>query len=258
MQIDWWTFIAQIINLIILLFLLRKFLYKPVLKAVEARQKVIADELQHAAEERQKAAVLTKEFERKTCQIERQKQKILAAAHTEAEKLSEQFSAAAHEEYQQQRQEWQQKLLKEKKAFEVAMQNSLVEHFTIFAENALQQMADTNLNTMIVNRFKTKIQNLSADEKNILHNSLSSSEKIEIQSSHELDKQTYRELLLFLIEQLSLSTNTVFYITIKPELICGLALQAGEQLISWNFAGYLQEFKQQTDAEMQQLLKRSA
>lgn len=258
MQIDWWTFIAQIINLIILLFLLRKFLYKPVLKAVEARQKVIADELQHAADERQKAAALTKEFERKTCQIERQKQKILAAAHTEAEKLSAQFSAAAHEEYQQQRQEWQQKLLKEKKSFELSMQNSLVEHFTMFAENALQQMANTDLNTLVINRFKTKIQNLSADEKAILHSSLISSGKIEIQSAYELDKETYRELLLFLIEQLSLPATTVFYITVKPELICGLALQSGEQLISWNFAGYLQEFKQQTDAEMQQLLKRSA
>ena len=70
MQIDWWTFAAQIINLIILLFLLRKFLYIPVLKAVDARQKLIADELRKAADEHKKAARLTRECERRTAEIE--------------------------------------------------------------------------------------------------------------------------------------------------------------------------------------------
>ena len=38
MGIDLFTLIAQIINLVILLYLLRRFLYIPVLKAVEQRQ----------------------------------------------------------------------------------------------------------------------------------------------------------------------------------------------------------------------------
>ena len=258
MQIDWWTFIAQIINLVILLFLLRKFLYKPVLKVVEARQKTIADELNQAATERQKAARLTKEFERKTEQIERQKQEVLAAAHKEAEELTNQLTAQAHAEYQHERQSWQQKLRKEQKTFDLAVQNSVAENFTLFAEQALQQMADTNLNTMIVNCFKKKIQNMSEPEKTALHEALKSTAKIEIQTAQSLSSKECQDVQDLLIKELSLPSNTAFGVVIHPELICGIAIQAGEKLVSWNLSGYLQDFKQQTDAQMQQLLKKGA
>ena len=41
MSIDLFTFFAQIFNLLLLLYLLRRFLYLPVLKAVDERQKFI-------------------------------------------------------------------------------------------------------------------------------------------------------------------------------------------------------------------------
>ena len=45
MQIDWFTVAAQTINFLVLMWLLKRFLYKPILNAIAAREKNIADQL---------------------------------------------------------------------------------------------------------------------------------------------------------------------------------------------------------------------
>ena len=42
MLIDWFTVIAQVVNFLILVWLLKRFLYRPILDAIDAREKRIA------------------------------------------------------------------------------------------------------------------------------------------------------------------------------------------------------------------------
>ena len=55
MLIDWFTVIAQIINFLVLLLLLRRFLYKPILNAMEERERKVAERLESARQERVRA-----------------------------------------------------------------------------------------------------------------------------------------------------------------------------------------------------------
>ncbi len=48
MQIDWLTVIAQIVNFLILVWLLKRFLYQPVINAMDQREQRIAERLQKA------------------------------------------------------------------------------------------------------------------------------------------------------------------------------------------------------------------
>ena len=52
MQIDWFTFSAQIINFLVLVWLLKKFLYKPVLAAMEKRKAALVARHQEAEEQK--------------------------------------------------------------------------------------------------------------------------------------------------------------------------------------------------------------
>ena len=52
MLIDWFTVGAQAVNFLVLVWLLRRFLYRPILKAIDAREKRIADQLADAAKKR--------------------------------------------------------------------------------------------------------------------------------------------------------------------------------------------------------------
>jgi F-type H+-transporting ATPase subunit b len=55
MLIDWFTVIAQIINFLILVYLLKRFLYKPILNAIDEREKRIASQLEDAAKQKAEA-----------------------------------------------------------------------------------------------------------------------------------------------------------------------------------------------------------
>ena len=48
MLIDWFTVGAQVVNFLVLMWLLKHFLYKPVLDAIDAREQRIAKQLEQA------------------------------------------------------------------------------------------------------------------------------------------------------------------------------------------------------------------
>ena len=75
MLIDWFTVGAQALNFIILVWLLRRFLYKPILNAVDAREKLIARELADAEGKKAEAQKERDAFEHKNEEFNRQDRK---------------------------------------------------------------------------------------------------------------------------------------------------------------------------------------
>ncbi|MDP3732926.1 MAG: F0F1 ATP synthase subunit B [Candidatus Daviesbacteria bacterium] len=67
---------AQVVNFLILLFILKKFLYKPILKVLEERKRKIEESLKNA-----------EEIEKKLQLTEDEKEKILAKTSQEAQRL---------------------------------------------------------------------------------------------------------------------------------------------------------------------------
>src|ERR1700722_16018369 len=84
MLIDWFTAGAQAVNFLILVWLLKRFLYKPVLAAIDAREKKIADELQHAAAAQSQAQKERDDLRAQTESLQGQREQLLAAAVADA------------------------------------------------------------------------------------------------------------------------------------------------------------------------------
>ncbi len=257
MQIDWWTFIAQIINLVILLFLLRRFLYLPVLKAVEARQKLIKGELKKAADAHREAERISADYQKQIKKIESRRQEILQQTQIEAENLRSKLTAAAEEQYKKSQAEWQRRLVAEQKTLNAAIQQLIVEHFIGFSNKALRQMADISLNNLVIERFMHELQSLSAARQKQLAADFKHKKVLTVQTAPELEAQQQQKVGEFLLRQLQLPPTTRIDFTLNPDLICGIAVQSEEQAISWNLADYLQEFKQKMSKEMLNLIKES-
>ncbi|MBQ8481927.1 MAG: F0F1 ATP synthase subunit delta [Alphaproteobacteria bacterium] len=256
MSIDWFTLIAQIFNLLILLFLLRKFLYLPVLKAVETRQKFIEDELEKAAQSRIKAEKAEKLCLQKAQKIEREKQKVLADVHREAEKLAVDLREQAEKQYRQSKQEWKAHLLSEQKNFNTALQVLVAEHFSRFAEKALRQMANLDLNEWIIKQFMQKIENLPNEEKNRLKENLQSQQAVSLQSARELSPEFKKQIENFLRQECNVTDKVKLNYKINNDLVGGIVLRSGEYMIEWSLNGYLQEFKQTMTKEVSLLINR--
>jgi F-type H+-transporting ATPase subunit b len=82
MNFDWTTFLLELFNFFILLWILRRFLYRPVLEVIQARQRKIEDQLRGAEQARAEARTTQEACEQRLAAWEKEK----AKAHTELEK----------------------------------------------------------------------------------------------------------------------------------------------------------------------------
>ena len=127
MLINWFTVFAQAVNFLILVWLLKRFLYKPILHAIDEREKGIAtqlaqaeakvaeaqkerDDFQHKNEvfDQQRAALLTKA----TDEAKAERQRLLDEARKDADALRAKRQAALQSEQRNLNQEiirWTQK-----------------------------------------------------------------------------------------------------------------------------------------------------
>ena len=84
MLIDWFTVGAQALNFIILVWLLKRFLYKPILNAVDAREKRIAAELADADAKKAEAQKERDDYQHKNEEFDQQRAALLSKATDEA------------------------------------------------------------------------------------------------------------------------------------------------------------------------------
>src|SRR5664279_4341700 len=99
MLIDWFTVGAQTLNFLILVWLMRRYLYKPILHAIDTREKRIATELADADAKEAEARKERDEFQRKNEDLDHQRAELLRKAtddaNTERQRLLSEARQAA-------------------------------------------------------------------------------------------------------------------------------------------------------------------
>jgi F-type H+-transporting ATPase subunit b len=98
MTIDWWTLGIQAVNVLILIWLLARFFWRPVAVMIEQRQAAAQQMLTEAETKRGEAANAVAEIERTRAGFEREREAIIAAAHETAERACKELLAAAAKE----------------------------------------------------------------------------------------------------------------------------------------------------------------
>ena len=124
MRIDWWTLALQTANVLILIWLLARFLFRPVADIVARRQdeanKVLAD----AAEVQRQADEARAHLERANANIMAGRDKVIAEAHSAAESERLALLARTNEELTKLRAEADTAILRDR----IAMEKALIEH----------------------------------------------------------------------------------------------------------------------------------
>jgi hypothetical protein len=84
MLIDWFTVGAQVVNFLILVWLLKRFLYKPILHAIDERERRIAKELADADTRKTEAEKERDKFQKRNDEFDEQREELLSKAKGEA------------------------------------------------------------------------------------------------------------------------------------------------------------------------------
>lgn len=251
MQIDLFTLVAQIINFIILLVLLRIFLYKPVVNAMNAREEKIASRLREAEEKRQQAEEEAQKYQQQRREIDEERDRVLAEARKKADERRDELMQQAREEVDERREEWHQAIRHEKDRFLRDLQQRAESQIIHVMRQALNDLADAELENQMVQLFLHRLDDKSDDIASALE---TDDRQLTISSSFEMPDDRREQIASALREHIDFESSPHF--DRDSELVCGIALRTGDYRIGWNLKQYLEamerDLRHSIDDEIQQ------
>lgn len=238
MLIDWFTVGAQAINFLILVWLLKRFLYKPILHAIDEREKRIAAELANADEQKAAAQQEREEFQHKNEEFEQQRAALLSKVtdevKVERQRLLDEARAAAdalRAKRQDALQQEQQSLNDE------ITRRTQAEVFAI-ARKTLTDLSGTSFDERASEVFTRRLRELDGDEKDHLATALkASSEPVLVRSAFELPAEQRMAIEHALHETFSAEIQIRF--ETAPQVIGGIELTTNGRKVAWSIADYL-------------------
>ena len=238
MLVDWFTVGAQALNFLILVWLLKRLLYKPILTAIDTRERRIAKELADADVKRAEAQKQRDEFQHKNEEFEKQRAALLSqatdAANVERQRLIEQASQAADALAAKRK----ETLTNDVQSLIQAIRGRTQQQVFIIARKALMDLATSSLEERVVDVFTRRLRELDVAAKAVLANALkSASEPALVRSAFDLPADQHTAIQNALNETFSAQIPVRFQTA--PELIGGIELTSNGQKVSWSIGDYL-------------------
>ncbi|MFA5538395.1 MAG: hypothetical protein WCZ72_01280 [Gemmobacter sp.] len=242
MEPDWFTLIAQIINFLVLVALLRHLFYRRLIGAMNAREADIRTRLDRAAQAREVAEQEAESYRDRNRAFEQQREAMLAQAGEEAETRRRELLENARLEAGRAQAKWLATLEHERAELLAGFRERLGQSAFALAGQGLKQLADTRLEEQIVRVFIDRIQTLDPAERDkIIAEVRGSAAPVEIHTAFALDPDAQADLTRALRQYLDEGITLRF--AVVPGLICGIELRAHAYRLAWNLDSYLEELE---------------
>jgi len=240
MQVDWITVVAQIINFLILVWLLHRFLYGPITRAMQRRENRIKERLDDAAQERETAEAKQRELDERLRELEDQREQKLREAREEADALKHKLEREAREEVDRKREAWLAEMREDRADFMTQLRETMSEGFRDLADDALRTLADSSLTERLAAVFLDRLHDLPEEDAARLAEGARDDGRVMIESGQPLDADTRRKLTRA-VHNLTADKVDVAYESGVAGLV-GIRLRAGSATIEWSVDDYLDRF----------------
>ncbi len=238
MLIDWFTVGAQVLNFLILVWLLKRFLYKPILAAIDAREKRIANELADADAKKGAAQKERDDFHRKNKAFDDQCgalfSKVTDDAKAEHDRLFEEALKAADNLRAKQA----MALQKDRARLGIEITRLASDEVFAIARKTLADLASVSLEERMSEMFTRRLREMDAKAKAALSEAFkTSSEAALVRSTFELQPEQTAVIQKALDETFSAKIQITF--ATVPNGVCGIELTANGQKLAWSITEYL-------------------
>jgi F-type H+-transporting ATPase subunit b len=242
MSMDWSTFLLELVNFAILVWLLQRFLYRPVLKVIRQRRQAIEDEMAKAAHAREEAEAsrVGLEREREEWERERERRNDLLSHEIEqarAQRMTE-LAAALEREREKAR------------AVEAARQEALarqnesraIVQGAQFCARLLQTLSGPEVQERLTRLFLEELGRLPADRVEEFRATLPADEELrpKVVSAFPLPAETRERVVLALRGMLRREVPVEF--EQQADLVAGLHVQLGYWVLGANLRDELRFF----------------
>jgi F-type H+-transporting ATPase subunit b len=238
MLIDWFTVGAQALNFLILVWLMKRFLYKPILNAIDAREKRIAKELADADAKKAEAQKERDEFQQKNEEFDQQRAALLTKAADESKTERQRLLGEARKAADALSAKRQESLANDARNLNQAITRRTQDEVFAIARKALTDLATTSLEERMSEVFTRRLRALNGETKRGLAESLkAASEPALVRSAFELPTEQRAAIQKTLNETFSADIQLRF--ETAPDLVSGIELTSNGQKVGWSITDYL-------------------
>ena len=234
MLIDWTTVIFQIVNFLILMALLKRFLYGPIIKAMDDRERTIAARLAAASQSQQEAAEHARLLAVEQNEFAEKRELLQQEAKIEIEKWKNESVERLKVGIASQQKNWQKSLEDEKETFIKKLKLTLSRQVFEVSRKVLADLADNKLETRLIEIFIEKI-NHEIDIQAEMH------EHLTIISGFPLEADMRQNLEDGLRKYFPKQRKLDF--KEEAKLGFGIRLLAGDRKWEWNLSRYMNDIE---------------
>lgn len=244
MLIDWFTVIAQIVNFLILVGLLKYFLYGRILRAMDQREERIAHRLTEAEQREQEAEEERQHYQARQQKLEKQQAEILDQARDKAEAERKRLMEEARGEVEEVKSRWYEALEREKTNFLQDLRQRAGQQVYHITRQALEDLATADLEQQIIEAFCRRLENLPQEKRRELTDIFQQNNEATVTSAFDLPveaRQKIQDILKgYLQDGVELRYQT------SPEVISGIELKTPGYKIAWSLEHYLEDLEAET------------
>ena len=244
MSINWFETVSIIINFFILLFILQKLFYKPVIKVMAERQARIDESLSMAKEKEEEANALIASYEDKLKHVEKTKEDIFSKAKEEAKDKKKQWLETYQEEAKVKRQHYFDELLEEKQTFSASLQDQMVTGAIDVASKLLDDTKNQDWEQSLFQALTKKLKNY--DFPDPIKEMVTDDHKLVFVSATSINEEQKKTLERALSES-SVQSDSLSYKE-DPSLILGYELQMPSYTIYASIRNYLSNSEEKLSA----------
>jgi len=247
MLIDWFTVGAQVINFLILVWLMKRYLYKPVLAAIDARETRITKQLTDADAKQAEAQKEHDTFQQKNTEFDQQRATLLTKATDDAKVEQQKLLDAARKAADALSANRQEALRSDAQALNQALRLQTQQEVFAIARKALADLATTSLEECMGEVFTRRLRLLDDPAKQLLGDALkTASAPALIRTAFDLPPE--QRAAIQNAVNVTFSADLPLKFETAPDLISGIELVSGGQKAAWSMDDYLASLQKGVDA----------
>lgn len=241
MELNWSTFVLEIINFLVLVWILKRFLYQPVLAVVAKRRAGIEQSLKEAQSARAQAGELQEQYENRLAAWEREKQAARETLRheidTERTRLLDGLKASLEQERERAR------VADERRLGDALHRNeqAALRQGAEFAARLVSRLAGPDLEARLLALVLEELEELAPERREALRETVAGKNRvIVVASAYPIDAKRRADLKAALVAVFGESAEPAFQQ--DPSLIAGLRIVSGPWSMQANLQDELKSF----------------
>lgn len=238
---NWFTVVAQIVNFLVLVALLKHFLWGRLVRAIDQREARIAGELAKADEKCKAAEQQIEHVHVLAREQEHKRDELMSQAQKQADEQRISMVQKARESVRRLEEEWREDLERERATFFKELRKRAAGEILTISRQALEDLASSDLQDSAVRVFLEKLRSADAATLRKLADG-------EVRSAMALPIETEREILNILAERLRVPSHLQF--TRDLAMPWGIELRGDGLKLGWSPESYLNAIEENLKADL--------